>query len=642
MARLPIYEQQTTPGSVRASGQEFGAGVAQAAGQLGGVVADIGESMVKREEATKGIVEFNSINDTLRQDLEALRSSDNIALGETVDKYKALTSQRVEEALGRIQGRTSFKSALRNQFMNQAAQYVQQARSEQVKAQYQLAGNYIKDLSSKLAQDVAISPEKVDDYITLFNMGVDKFEGAFDRNMVDGLRKSGTSELIRSTIMGLQETGDWRSAEMIQNRPDLKEFMGGEDGLRLALGTAKMKGQSLKEEAMIQRNADMWEGFLKRKLSEDEKRTLPVFEKIGTPMERLAALRLVRGGQQETPQEAEQLLGLTSRDAAGKTARLSELTVKVMGGQANPQEVVEFQSLAGTTHGAVLRKNAQGYDEWSANPNTPPMVTHALRMSSGLPNTADQPASLIGGPPIADVGGAPITMMMDGVPIATGTRNANGDFTAQQIPGAPELTTPAQPAPAVSQRRGPRSIFQSLSLSSGPVNAVAGATRRVLGDFGPDAGAEVLQHQTTVQNFINSAVQRLGAGDGDSRLLAAERADLIKEVGKMSTALTQPDAGEDIAYGIDVSMERMMNRALEAANDKTLAAKDSNEARRLYGELKSVRRELSVIRPKSQKELKEAFLEGRLELGQKFYMPTGEPRFFTQEDHDYLFGGKKK
>ena len=50
MARLPIYEQQTSAKTGRVTPQEMGAGTGQALGQRGSVVADIGLNMKRRED----------------------------------------------------------------------------------------------------------------------------------------------------------------------------------------------------------------------------------------------------------------------------------------------------------------------------------------------------------------------------------------------------------------------------------------------------------------------------------------------------------------------------------------------------------------------------------------------------------------
>jgi hypothetical protein len=636
-----MYEQQTTLGSVRSDPQTFGAGVGQAVAQAGGAVADIGEQMIKRDEAIKSIVEFTSFNDTLRQDLEALRSSDNIALGETVDKYKALTNQRVDEYLDKIQGRTSFKASLRNQFTNQAGQYVQQARSEQVKAQYSLAGTYIKDLSSKLASDVAFSPDKMDDYVTMFNMGVDKFEGAFDRNTIDSLRKAGTSDLVQSTITTMLERGDWESAKKLRDRPDLQQYMGGENGLRLSLQIYKGEGKAIKEKQEADRNKTMWSNFLGRPITDAEAPTLPVFEKIDSPMERLSALALVRG-KPATPQETEQLLGLPSRDSASKVNRLSELTVKVLNGAANQTEMIEFQSLAGTTHGQMFKENDQGRDQWVPNVNMPPAVRRALEMTgvTQRTGTGQSAGSFLGGQPIGSAvssgqgaGVEDITLMMAGKPFAQGQRLPDGSFS--NVKGIPGTEQPSSDP----FRDRPRTVFEALDVTAGPVNKGLGVTRQVFGSLGPDAGAKTLQNESTVKNFINQAVQRLSSND--SRLLAQEREDLIKELGKMDSLITSETGAQESAFGIDVSLERAEKRLRETATNTSLAAKDSNEARKLLGDLKAMRRDLGVVRPLDQKELKEHYVEGRIDIGSVFFLPNGKPETFTQDHYDALFGKKK-
>jgi hypothetical protein len=608
--------------------------------------------MLKRDEVIKGVVEFTSFNDTLRQDLEALRSSDNIALGETVDKYKALTNQRVEEYIGKIQGRTGFKASLRNQFTNQAGQYVQQARTEQVKAQYSLAGTYIKDLSSKLSSDVAFSPDKMDDYITMFNMGVDKFEGAFDRNTVDALRKAGTADLVQSTIATMLERNDWESAKKLRDRPDLQQYMGGENGLKLSLQIYKGEGKAAKEKAEVERNAALWSTLTGRKYSPLEAQSLPNLESL-EPAKRLIAVQQIRG-KPATPEEVNQIFGIQSKDSTSKVNRLSELTVKILSGAVNQAEVIEFQSLAGTTHGQMFKENEQGRDMWVPNINMPPAVKRALEMTGVTQSSAvQQPTSLLGGQPIgsaisssqgvgysapadqriASPEGDDITLTMGGKPFAQGQRLPNGDFSNV-------FALPNTEQPQVVRGTKPLTVFQALGVTAGPLNKGLGLASQLLGPLGPNVGGKTMQYQPTVKNFINQSVQRLSADDG--KMLSDERKDLIKEIGKIDSLTNWETGSEKAAFGIDVSMERLENRALEAAKNTSLSAKDSNDARKIYGDIKAMRREFGVIRPKTQRELKEAFEEGRLNIGQTYFLPNDEPVLFDQARYDTLFKAKKK
>jgi hypothetical protein len=156
-------------------------------------------------------------------------------LGETVEKFREAAMVRVEEAASSVAGNAEFRSAFKNQLLNQAGQYIQQARSEQIKAQYGLAKTYIDDMTGKMAQDIVMSPDKLDDYMTLYNMGLDKFEGSFDRNVVSEMRRAGASDLVQSAVRAMQDNGNWKAAREIMDRPDMKELMNGENGLRLRL-----------------------------------------------------------------------------------------------------------------------------------------------------------------------------------------------------------------------------------------------------------------------------------------------------------------------------------------------------------------------------------------------------------------------
>ena len=76
MARLPIYEQQTSAKTGRVTPQEMGAGTGQALGQMGSVVADIGLNMKRREDTLDRVRLFGEFDTFAQQSFEALGSED--------------------------------------------------------------------------------------------------------------------------------------------------------------------------------------------------------------------------------------------------------------------------------------------------------------------------------------------------------------------------------------------------------------------------------------------------------------------------------------------------------------------------------------------------------------------------------------
>jgi hypothetical protein len=287
-----------------------------------------------------------------------------------------------------------------------------------------------------------------------------------------------------------------------------------------------------------------------------------------------------------------------------------------------------------------MRENPQGRPEWVPNPNIPPIFAQALAMTgytapSGLAMAMPQ----VGGRPINGVvplqpvdgkgqpvpqPGQTVELSIGGQTIGQSPVDAGGRWSIPAPPGGP--------------REQPRTIFQALDVTAGPFNKALGITRRAFGEFGPDAGSATVQNAPMVEGYINRMIQFF---DGDGRLLAAEREDLKREVGKLDPTLLSKTGAKESAYGMDVVLERVMDRAMRTANDPNLGANDTNNARKLYADLEAIRRELGVVRPKSQAELKQAYLEGRIDLGGTFFMPDGTPEEFDQAAFDFLFKGKK-
>ena len=114
MARLPIYEQQTSAKTGRVTPQEMGAGTGQALGQMGSVVADIGLNMKRREDTLDRVRLFGEFDIFAQQSFEALGSED-IANKATVEKYQAALKEKAQELLGAHSGTGDSRAAFQAQ-----------------------------------------------------------------------------------------------------------------------------------------------------------------------------------------------------------------------------------------------------------------------------------------------------------------------------------------------------------------------------------------------------------------------------------------------------------------------------------------------------------------------------------------------
>lgn len=647
MARLKMYEQQTTPGQVRASPVDMGAGVAQAMGQAGEAVLGYGDLLMRREEKLAAIKAEAELPQILMKDLEGVRSKGDIASEKTVQEYEQLANQRVEELLKTAGGRTGAQNELRGQLMGMVGQSIRNVRGEQIKEQYRQGAQAVDGLVSTYAAQAtyASSPENMTSILTMIDKDIDRKVGdVFDQNVVAQMRQGAKSKLIQTTVTGLQNRGDWQGAKALLAMPEVKGMLEPDASMRLNLSVAVAEGKSNQETAKLKRNAGIWGRVTGKTFTDAEAATLPDFDGMGALGDKIAVATMMKGA----PLEQREIDALTEAKGTGnRTARLAELTIAVNGNTATPADKIEFQSLATTIHGGQWVTNAQGVQVWQADPETPLAVRQALSMVGGI----DQTGRSVSGAPMASPQGQPVSRGRPGEVVqfidhetnqfVTTTRGPDGTFSTARDPGSSVTPFGDQPrAPDTGRRTG---VFDMLGSTAGPLNKLSGLAGDVVplvgGSITPDAQRN-LQYQPQVRGLINDLKSAFMSGDG--KPLSAEYTDISSEIEKLEQVVTNPVAAQNRAYGIDIRLEQLVKKLEKDAGDVNLAKADSNRARAMLSTIGDIRERLDVRRPKDVNELRQMYLNGRIEVGDVFYNVDGSRKIFNQAAYDMLFKKAKK
>lgn len=270
MAKLPLYEQQTTVGSVRASPQDFGAGVGQATSSLGGVVEDIGVQMKRRQDVIER-VQLMTEFDTFAQDaLTTLNDTEDISSKATVDKYSAGLREKASEIVKRHGGTSGSRAELQAQIENQVGQYAKSATATQVKAQQQFIGTIVDQKANELAISGAFAPEKMGDLFTDLDRTIDSMADAMSPALAAQYKEAGRSRIATSAIQQLLVQGQAGTAKKLMENPEVGKYLGADAARKFAIDITVDQRKNELETQRQERNVASWGQRLGRNLTPEE------------------------------------------------------------------------------------------------------------------------------------------------------------------------------------------------------------------------------------------------------------------------------------------------------------------------------------------------------------------------------------
>jgi hypothetical protein len=225
MAKLNMYEQQTTMGSVRSDPQTFGAGVGQAVAQAGGAMLDIGDMMMRRDEVLESAKMARELDEWGQQSLTTINDTDDISSPKTVAKFEAGMREKQAEMLSRFSGRSGARASLQASLENQVYQYTKSAQAAQIKAQHDFIASTVDQSANSLALKAAEAPGQIDNIFAEFDSQLSKLDAAMSPTVKDQYRAAGRAKLATSAVARLEMTNQYEAAKELMRRPDVSKYM---------------------------------------------------------------------------------------------------------------------------------------------------------------------------------------------------------------------------------------------------------------------------------------------------------------------------------------------------------------------------------------------------------------------------------
>lgn len=644
MARLPIYEQQTSAKAGRVTAQEMGAGTGQALGQMGSVVADIGLNMKRREDTLDRVRLFGEFDTFAQQSFEALGSED-IANKATVEKYQAALKEKAQELLGAHSGTGDSRAAFQAQLENQTTQYQKMALGQQIKAQYQMVGNMVDQYSNELAIKGSFAPQEMTNLFAEYDARLEGIKDAVPAGQYEEWRMAGRSKIATNTIKTLLTQGNATAAKALMTDPNVGTFLDPNTARSFSIDIAVDEGKQAAEVARQDANVRKFTGMLGRDLSPTEImkiRSLPP-QKDMTVADQVIEYELVTG--KPAPQnvidkfykvEAETGTGLGGNSLKAQALRfVSANAPAYANGMMDPAEARNFEAMYTEAYAAVEKQDPLTGMWTKIQPTVPAFATEALRRGSGfyggLSMPTQQPAA--GAPmsaqagsaaapaesAVVSVGGQPlnrpprpgeeIELTVGGRRIGTTTVGPDGMWRMEDVKKA----SPAAPVGDQS------SLWNRRSNITGVVPAAAAAAGRipVVGEMLDGGG----QYATDRQYAEASSRELIRALSQSGRYMATEMAAIEKEVDISGQVLDNPEAYARRLIGIDEALERRIGDETKILANPNTPLEQRKAAESVINVITNFRQTLGV--PQKVKSKEEAM---KLPPGTEFIDPNGVVR----------------
>jgi len=559
MAKLPVYEQQTRAETPVATAESMGGSMARATQDIGRTLADIGETMQRRESTIDRVQKLNTFDQEAVTSLEALQSDESISSKSTLDKYQQTLRQRGDELIAKHTGSGESRAALRAQIDNQIGQYTKSAMGAQIKAQHSLIGKSIEKSANALALTAGMAPDQYVNALSQFDSDLSQFDGSIPKDLLDQYRESGRSQIATNAVNSLIQSSQYDSAKALMSDPTIAPLLSADAGrqfsMNIAVGTYK------KEQDIVRQNQNVakFTMALGRNLTPEEQikvRMLPE-KKNMTAADEIMQLEIVQGKPASQAQVSD-ILGVKGQFGDSLQGRalnyITDNATRYANGMMTPEERLNFEVSYNEAYKPIEKTDPVTGMITKITPAIPPFIQQAMSRGArfgggGAPRPAAPPAMPSGG------GGAPAASSV--APVQAGE--------GQPIPSNPS---------------DQRSIWDRRANIVGPVATARSAIQAVPG-VGPAAATSVFGAEETrqadadrvyVENASRDLVRVL---QNNPKFAEGERKAIEKEISVGPEMFRSVESYEGKLIGINQSLQDRLNDA-----QKTLTSQVSLEERK--------------------------------------------------------------
>lgn len=601
MAKLNLYEQQTSFQAPRADAQTFGAGVAQAAGRLGEVGFDLGVQMKRREDVIDRVQRLTDFDLTAQQGLQAVVDTDDIAKKSTVDGYAQGLRQQADQILSQHGGTAASRAELKAQLDNQVGQYVKSAVGAQVKAQQQFIGRRVEQNVNRAAIQGAMAPQMMPQLFEQLDADLAQYADALSPEQAAAYREAGRSQIAQGSIDRMLTDGNWQGAKALMSNPEIGQYLNPAAARKFGIDIAVDERKAEVEVQRQERNVRNLTSLARRNLTPEEvirARSLPE-KKNMTVSDKIAEYEIVTG--RPAPQSVINEMfdvengrgpgGAFGNSMEGRAwSFVTDNAPAYAAGLLSPEQRRQYDASLAIVGKPTTRINPLTQQMETISPELPSWVRQAVQQGQSY------------SAPGAGGGAAPgqRVRLTDaaGQPVGEAVVGADGTWTMQGRPGAawsgerdiPQAGAPAatstpsnqQGIPATPQTRGDsgRTVWERRESIAGPVAAASSAVNSIPG-VGPAIagtlmGEEQVRQIDADRTFVeNASRDMVRVVQNSPQFAEGERKAIAEELTIGPEVFRSKESYEAKLIGISQSMTR---RKLEA--QQALASNISGEERK--------------------------------------------------------------
>lgn len=620
MAKLPIYEQQTTMGSVRADAQTFGAGVGQAVAQAGDVMADIGDQIMRRTETIEMAKLGREIDDWGQQSLNALNDTEDISSPDTVAKFEAGMREKQAEVLSRFSGRSGARAALQASLENQTYQYVKSAKAAQIKAQHQFIASTVEQTANALALKAAEAPGQIDNIFAEFDAQLTNLGPAMSPSDAEAYRSAGREKLATNALSRLQANGQYGTAKELMARPDVARYLSPDTTRKFTIDIAVDESKAEAAAKAETNRVASWGVRLGRNLTAEEVikiKALPD-KKDMTVADQITEYELVTGKPvtQDVVDRFYKLdgagsgaSGMFGNSLQGRSlAFVTENAIAYANGLLPPEQARQYEVAYAEAYKPTMRPNPVTGQMEPLQPTIPNFVSQAMERGSrtygGMSLT--QPSSAGGAMP-----GQRIELRDNtGRVIGQTTVGPDGKWTIRD----------QNPQPQEQRQQSEKTIWEMAPDLAGPAPAIKAAVGDVpyLGSM-VEGGGETATNRAYVKTQVSQMVDALSINPRNPVALVEM---IRKEIDVDPKVMGDPAAYRKRIEGINRSLTERLAEETAAGANPDLPAKTRQDALDVANTIRNFQQKLMPPQVKNRQELDALGLPS----GAKFIDPNGVMR----------------
>ena len=323
MARLNLYEQQTSSNSPRADGYSMGAAPAQALEGAGNALADIGYRVQKREELGLSQHVMENAEEMAQTAITDLEKRQDINTPKAMQDFEQAMQQIRQNGMLQYAGSSEGRAALENRLDNQLAQYRKSAIATRINASHLQMGRALDQQFKKSVMQVDEAPD-IWSFAKDENLAaIEMWKPAMSKDQYEQAKRLAHAKPLQAAVQSYLAQKDLDAADALINDPSFSKFLTIEEARPLRIDAAVERGKVQKETRERESNRRAMSTFLGYDVSEEQADAVPDFAKMAG-VQKMNVWQMMNPGKVMPDDMKLRALNLDKQETQDKSMRVAE------------------------------------------------------------------------------------------------------------------------------------------------------------------------------------------------------------------------------------------------------------------------------------------------------------------------------